>query len=300
MKANQDDVIKKFKNKHGDKYIYDLVVYEKAIIKVSIICKIHGIFNITPNSHINGSGCYKCGLINSGLNGRLGTDAFIQKSSDIHNNRYTYDKCLYTTYYDKVIITCKIHGDFQQQPRKHLAGQGCKKCAGQKQYCDFIKKCEEKYTGYTYDKVIYDGMFNDVIITCDIHGDFKTKPVSFLHKSRTCKKCRVKTKSNMETEWLNTFNIEFENRNVYIKLNNKTYCVDGIDKDNMIIYEFYGDFFHGNPDLYKSEEINPLLKETYGSLYNKTKIKENDIISSGYKLIHIWENDFTKNKIKQK
>lgn len=46
--------------KHGDKYDYSLVDYNGAHSKVSIICKEHGVFNQSPNSHFNGAGCPTC------------------------------------------------------------------------------------------------------------------------------------------------------------------------------------------------------------------------------------------------
>lgn len=46
---------------HGDKYRYDKTVYELARIKVCITCPEHGDFYQTPNSHLNGNGCPKCG-----------------------------------------------------------------------------------------------------------------------------------------------------------------------------------------------------------------------------------------------
>ena len=54
-----EEVLENFKRVHGDKYDYSLVEYEKAVKKVNIICRNHGIFSITPNSHLNGSGCYQ-------------------------------------------------------------------------------------------------------------------------------------------------------------------------------------------------------------------------------------------------
>ena len=41
------------------------------------------------------------------------TENFIKKSNEIHNNSYSYLKTVYVNYdKDKVIITCKLHGDF--------------------------------------------------------------------------------------------------------------------------------------------------------------------------------------------
>lgn len=45
---------------HGDKYNYNKVEYTKALIKVKIICPIHGEFLQTPNSHLSGQGCPRC------------------------------------------------------------------------------------------------------------------------------------------------------------------------------------------------------------------------------------------------
>jgi len=55
---------------HGNKYDYSLVDYKNCYTKVKIICKEHGIFEITLTNHITtdgdkhlASGCPKCGLL---------------------------------------------------------------------------------------------------------------------------------------------------------------------------------------------------------------------------------------------
>lgn len=58
-------------------------------------------------------------------------DKFIKKSIDIHGDTYSYEKVFYTKGHDKVIITCKIHGDFMQSPSNHThktRPQGCPEC----------------------------------------------------------------------------------------------------------------------------------------------------------------------------
>lgn len=47
---------------HGKKYDYSLVDYQNTKLPVTIICKKHGKFQQTPDIHLNGSGCQKCGL----------------------------------------------------------------------------------------------------------------------------------------------------------------------------------------------------------------------------------------------
>lgn len=54
------DIIEQFREVHSDLYDYSLVVYEKAITKVDIICMTHGVFSQTPSMHKSGNGCPKC------------------------------------------------------------------------------------------------------------------------------------------------------------------------------------------------------------------------------------------------
>lgn len=292
-------IIEKFRKKHGDLYVYTLVEYKNAITKVNIICKMHGIFEITPNSHLNGSGCSVCGREKVRMSRLSNNETFVKKSNIVHDCLYDYLKVDYKGIREYVIITCLKHGDFKQKPSKHLSGQGCKKCSSVKMFVDFKKMCLDKYSGYSYDKVIYLGMYENVTITCLKHGDFDKKPIDFYHKERMCPLCVDRCKSKCETLWLDSLNIPIDKRNIYIKFGNKTFCVDGIDYDKCIIYEFYGDFFHGNPNIYDKDDINPLLKETYGDLYLKTKGKEATLLENGYELVTMWESEF-KNKNKNK
>ena len=46
---------------HGDRYDYSLVDYIRSRDKINIICKEHGTFNQTGESHLRGYGCPSCG-----------------------------------------------------------------------------------------------------------------------------------------------------------------------------------------------------------------------------------------------
>ena len=54
--------INKAKIIHKDKYDYSNINYKGALEKIEIGCNIHGIFKQTPNAHLLGKGCKKCGL----------------------------------------------------------------------------------------------------------------------------------------------------------------------------------------------------------------------------------------------
>lgn len=45
---------------HGNKYLYENVIYKNNRTKVKIICQKHGIFEQNPKDHLNGHGCNIC------------------------------------------------------------------------------------------------------------------------------------------------------------------------------------------------------------------------------------------------
>ena len=55
-----DQFITEAKGIYGDKYDYSDSAYVNANTPISIKCKEHGIFYITPHSHLRGGGCPKC------------------------------------------------------------------------------------------------------------------------------------------------------------------------------------------------------------------------------------------------
>ena len=63
-KLTQEEVVIKFKEVHGDKYIYDRVEYKGAHSKVWIGCRVegHDYFEQTPSNHKNGRGCPECSI----------------------------------------------------------------------------------------------------------------------------------------------------------------------------------------------------------------------------------------------
>ena len=59
---------------------------------------------------------------------KLTNEEFIDKANQKHNGKYNYSKTIYKNKRTNVIITCPIHGDFEQNPEVHLRGSGCPKC----------------------------------------------------------------------------------------------------------------------------------------------------------------------------
>jgi len=95
----------------------------------------------------------------------------------------------------------------------------------------------------------------------------------------------------------NEINIQHAENNKEFRIQvdeNNYYLVDGYCEENNTVYEFHGDFWHGNPKQYDANDINPKNNKTYGELYSATLMKEKMIKSMGFKLITIWENKWDK------
>lgn len=108
---------------HKNKYGYSKTIYKNRHSKVLVICPVHGEFEQLAGDHLEGRGCKHCGGTT-----RSNTEAFVEKATLIHGDRYDYSKVFYKTNRVKVAIVCKKHGDFLQSPNDHLTGYGCPKC----------------------------------------------------------------------------------------------------------------------------------------------------------------------------
>jgi len=270
-KKTTQQFIAEAKSKHNGFYHYSKVDYKNNYTKVIITCPIHGDFEQTPSKHLQCQGCPKC----SG-NLKKTTQQFIDEAKLKYNHPYDYSKVDYKNDYTKVVITCPIHGDFEQTPSNHLQSHGCPKCATKaktKLIDSFIDEAKSKHNGfYHYSKVDYKNDYTKVVITCPIHGDFEQTPSKHL-QCQGCPKC-VSSISKASQEWLDSLgipNIIGQTREVRFKFGNKTIRVDGYDPQTNTVYEFYGDYWHGNPNKFNLNEVNKVNKKTFAELLKKPK-----------------------------
>lgn len=131
---------------------------------------------------------------------------FIEKSNEIHDNKYTYVRSVYINSQTKLIITCPNHGDFKQIPNAHMSGQGCPKCSSEnsklKYTTDiFIEKSIKVHNNkYDYSKVNYIDSRTKVIIICNEHGEFEQNPTSHL-MGYNCRKCSSLNRKSYPLEY---------------------------------------------------------------------------------------------------
>lgn len=226
---------------------------------------------------------------------KLTTNEFISKAKEMHGDTYNYSKSIYFTAHKKVKIICCLHGVFEQTPNNHIyCNKGCPSCAGNKKYTipEFIQKANMVHKfKYDYSRSNYIGCFDKIIIRCPIHGDFIQSPSEHLY-GKGCSKC-THIISGPEIEFLNYYNIL--TRNYYLPKWKKK-PVDGYDPTTNTIYEFLGDYWHGNLNKYPCEKLHPKRKITYGELNYKTMSNLNKVKSLGYEVKYIWESDWNKFK----
>ena len=227
-----DEFIRRAREIHGDKYDYSKVEYINNRTKICIICPVHGEFWQTPNRHLDGQGCPKCGIKKRSAKKTLTTQKFINKAREIHGDKYDYSKVEYKNAKEKVCIICPKHGEFWQAPSCHLNCNGCPECG--KIVChkktqlsqeEIIKRFEMVHNKqYDYSKVSYKGKHTKVCIICPVHGEFWQTPHNHL-KGNGCPKCRnshlekfvekVLTEGNIKfiekykTKWLGKQHLDF-------------------------------------------------------------------------------------------
>jgi len=110
---------------------------------------------------------------------------------------------------------------------------------------------------------------------------------------RGCPVCAKGSVSKVSQKWLDMLNIK--TREHYIEdLNIR---VDGYDPETNTVYEFLGDFWHGNPNTQVSEDVNPVNKKTFRDLHEETLHRLRLLEKSGYKVVYIWERDFNNKEL---
>lgn len=199
-RVSQEEFIKRAKKVHGDKYDYSKSIYAHSETKVIIICPTHGEFLQTPHGHNKGKGCAECAKIGR----RFSKEEFIKRANKIHGDKYDYSKSNYVHGRTKIIITCPIHGEFEQIAHSHIEGRGCKKCGKTKNTEWFIHESKKVHGDkYDYTKAIYVGSGKKLKIVCAVHGEFEQIPHGHLG-GKGCRKCGFierDKKKKKDTNW---------------------------------------------------------------------------------------------------
>lgn len=284
-KKTLEEFVTEYTENYGDYYDFSNSKYNGAHVRMEVGCPKHGLFNITPHELLKGQGCKQCGIERRAEKRKLKLTDFISRSSKIHNGKYRYDLVKLEDYKKPVKIICPTHGEFEETPRDHLQGYGCKKCALE-YVAELFSDTKEEFVNkakiihenkYDYSLFEYKGSKFDGDIICPKHGVFPQKPCHHLQGSG-CPKCG-NVSSHFEDEIVECFeDIEVEQRNRKI--------LDGKEIDIYIPSHNSGIEFNG---LYWHSEAN-------GKDENYHLNKLNECNKNGVELIQIFEDEWVNKR----
>lgn len=208
-----EEWIEKANKIHKNKYSYEYTEYINCKTNVIIICPIHGIFEMNPSCHLKGYGCPQCSH-----NYPLSLEEFKRISSEIHNNKYSYELIDdFQNKQDIVEIICPEHGKFRQAVYLHVNGSNCPKCVNCYTYSkeELLRKFREIHGyKYQYDFTNYVSHLSEIEIECPEHGIFRQAVRNHL-KGNGCPVCK---ESNLEKSLRIVFeqqNIEYEREKTF-------------------------------------------------------------------------------------
>jgi hypothetical protein len=300
--SSSEEYFEKVLKKHNGKYIYPIREYNGVRGYIDIICPIHGLFKQTAGHHLL-HGCKRCASIEANTN--LSLKEKIDICTLKHKGFYDYSLvCRPDNSRMKVIIICPIHGIFKQRLDVHLGGGECLACS-------YVKRGKSRHYSneelllaardvhgdkYKYPAQDIGNTKSKIRIICPIHGEFLQIISDHIYNMCGCTNCS-KWERKQENAWLDQLGIPRDSvhRQFPIRIPGKKYPfkADGFDPTTNTIYEFYGDFYHGNPKKYPNpNKPSGLGDATYGDLYVATIEREKLIKDAGYNLITIWESDF--------
>lgn len=144
---------------------------------------------------------------------------------------------------------------------------------------------------FHYSDEEYAGRGQKVKIICPIHGAFHQLGANHL-RGATCTRCSHFS-SKLENEWLDNLGIAIRQKYIPLKpIRKRGAIVDGFDENSNTVYQFHGDFWHGNPAFYDPDDWNVRTKSTFGTLFQNTLELDAAIRAAGYSLVVMWESEW--------
>ena len=184
--------------------------------------------------------------------------------------------------------------------RRAKEGTGCPRCAGQ-----FVDNTNSLLTlnpglckEWNYEKnELGPGSFTAhsgkvVWWKCSVCDKEWKSIINNRSKGQGCPSCAHRF-SKKCSAWIDGFNNPNIEKGGGHTVEGRNFEFDGFDKTTNTIYEFYGDYWHGNPRVYDPDD-KIFYGKTFGELYEKTLKREEFLISCGYSLVTIWEDTWDK------
>ena len=224
-----EDFVESARLRHGNHYIYDPDMYEMSSRPAWITCPEHGVFKMMAVNHLQGEGCYQCGIEKIRESKLFPWDKVLVKCRETHGDRYQYDSSTYVNADTPMKMHCDLHGFFWQSARSHyFGGRGCPECgrvqAAQAQQIPWKERLAEFRSvhgdRYEYKEDTYGKSQEKMVIVCSKHGEFLQEPNS--HKNgHGCPGCSNSLGENVIAKFLGDNGVQYENQKQFKGLRHK-------------------------------------------------------------------------------
>ncbi len=192
-------------------------------------------------------------------------EEFVKASIEIHGEKYLYDKVIYNGNKEKVIITCRIHGDFLQTPNDHIGGHNCRKCSSISSHNYNLREAySDKYKELPVDVYVIEiQRNNDTFLKVGISKEVKKRLLNIKTKSKgLIEELLIIPCTFQEATLLEDILLELRKR--FRKFTTKEFtgyseCLT-IEAKDQIIFRIKG-FFN---NLNRSDLVGKILNHEYG------------------------------------
>ena len=282
-----------------DAFAYDATQYKGMYSPLEFECtQCRHVFTKRPTTLLQQKhGCPKCAYRRISEAQVRSSVEFFRLAREVWGDRYTYHPRIDQKYGNADLIsrTCNVCNVTQDQIIPSLLGDnGCSICSQKKKHTkeSFIAKSEAIWGKGKFDYTLVTNVSNNVPVTlkCTEGHTFQCSPSNHFTRGN-CPRCsRKKFISAGETEWLNSLMIPNDNRNIWLNVNGQKFNVDALI--NGTVYEYYGDYWHGNTKRFDPQMINAYSGLTMQELHEHTVEREQLLRDGGYVVISMWESDW--------
>jgi len=270
--------------------------------EMEVLCKRHGSYTTTPTRYLyQNHDCPTCS--NQRKARKLSQQEFLRRLSQNPHVAAGRLRATSATKYvsgqHKTTVACPVHGPVVIAAAHLLKGGGCGKCATSAKLTPegFLARARIKNQVLggmdSFENAVYKNSRTKVTFTCSLHGDYLASPRGYLQQGKRCPRCATKI-SHKEVACLNELGLPNDPEHRQVRFGR--YEVDGFDPEMGTVYEFLGDFFHGNPVRYPPSDQNLFLKQSFGALYQKTFSRFDSILKGNpvrvSRIVYVWESDW--------
>lgn len=183
---------------------------------------------------------------------------------------------------------------------RSIGGTGCPRCVGSVvndsnslfQRCpELIREYDNTKNGRDVGTLTHKASYKAWWICQDCGYNWQA-PVYRRTNGSGCPRCVGNYVSSSSQKWLDALKIKKSSREIILRGKHipKWVRVDALEGG--VVYEFLGDYWHGNPKVYEHKALHAHRQISFGAIYNETIHRLKSIRNSGFNLFCVWENDY--------